>query len=326
MSVLGKIFRPWVLTALAAVAAYVIQLSPMPGVVLMMMGAILWPGALIHITLVLIIVDVWRRRAHPIFLALPVAFYSAGIGAAVLSRYDAWRLERHVDALSSEAPIAFDPQTQAVVFARNESGNMGQVHEHLLAAYKLDVAYAPRGDDNGEIRSTRIVPRAQCPERPMEGGSYRRFFRVGAVRITNACMINAPERIDRPPIIVSSTESEERWGFFDATITRTEIRSGLTTHVVATAETQVYPFLPAIFAGCALNSGGPSWECVHGLRSSRREVGGRGGPGDTRRINAIAAALDLQPRVVTGTGEARLLQPAPGTIDIASAPEPAALR
>lgn len=320
MSVLGKTFRPWVLTALAAVAAYVIQLWPIPGVFVMMLGAVLWPGALIHITMVLIVVDVWRRHTHPMLLALPVALYSAGVGAALLSRYDAWRLEQHVNAMSEGVAIGFDPETQVVVFARNEPGNLGNLHEHLLAAYKLDVVYAPRWEGGGEIRSTRVLPRAQCPEGPDANGLHRRFFRVGVIFITNACMVSAVARIDRLPVVISSAESEERWGFFDATITRTEIRNGLTRRIVATAQTQVYPFIPTIFAGCALNSSSASWACTHGLWSDPRDVGGRSGPGDTRRINAIADVLGLEPRVVTRTGEARLLERAPGVIDIAAAP------
>src|SRR5215470_17244892 len=102
MRMVKRPFKSWVWAAWAAVAVYLVQLLPLiselfpvrgpvayllswiflvPALLFMMLGGPLWPGVLLHVTMVLLIIDCRSGKTPKWLLAFPIAFY--GIGFAV---------------------------------------------------------------------------------------------------------------------------------------------------------------------------------------------------------------------------------------------------
>src|SRR5215831_17985403 len=112
---MSRIVRPWLWPLLVGLLAYVAQLFPIPGIFLMMMGAILWPGACLHLAMVLLVLDVWRGRTTKILLIAPLLFYGAGLWVWASNYMDGEALAGELAASDMRASIPFNPTQQAIV-------------------------------------------------------------------------------------------------------------------------------------------------------------------------------------------------------------------
>src|SRR5258705_4338461 len=216
-----KQFRPWVLTALAAVAVYVAQLPSIPGVLFMLVGGPFLPGVLIHIALVLLIIDCWSRKTPRALLALPAAYYGLGIALSASSWLSASALERYVASLEVR-PIAFDPARNVVVTAEHV-GDRDTFLTNLQADYRLGLAFVQAPEEETGYFARFVLPSGECPEDDRNAHIRRE---PTPNRITGAaCVVRIPAAPDRAPVFIRPAETQQ-WDWEFATFTQIDVESG----------------------------------------------------------------------------------------------------
>lgn len=292
-------FRPWVFAALAGVLAYVVQLSPIPGIFLMMGGAILWPGMFMHLAMVLLAVDCWRGEAYRPLLFIPAAFYLYGLGDCALSVYDAARLKHHLATMDERQVIPYDRDQRVILFTsdRNRSQNL---QRRVQSEYGLDLAFGYDPGSETQFAANYVLPRESCPDRnaPRTPGIDRSGFHINRASVANACMLRTQQRPDRRPITVQTSVLELNWRGEELSVFRTEISDGAQRAILHTARTQIAPPVFFLIAGCALNSARASWVCGHQPMRLSREVGGNGRQDSGAQVDFVAKTLGLEQRTV----------------------------
>lgn len=296
---LKGLLRPWLGVALLAVLAYVIQLWPVTGIFLMMLGGVLWPGALAHVSMGLLIIDGVRGKTWPALLALPAAFYGYGFYLFLQSEADVNALVRDVAAQNVEAALPYDPATQIVLFSGDDQRTVNEVQ----GGYLLDLAFVRReyGHRPGAFHASFVLPRDECPELDRvqrESGLHRYGLHANRVSAANACRLEGPEDPDRPAINVVTSERKIEWRGREAHIRTSEISDGARRAVINSGYTYAYPPIPFFMAGCALDSGAAAWRCVTDFMPVMRTFGGARGQARSPHSNAVAQALGLEPRTV----------------------------
>ncbi len=284
----------WAFVALAAIV--VLQLSPFPGVILMMFGAALLAGLLVHVFLATLAVEALIGRIPRILVAIPILAYGAYYGAYAL---EAQQIAAETTKLRSEndkVTLKFDPAVQALV-VKDAWG--------FVADHKIPVAYQPSPQyTHSEYTSFRRLPGDQCKEasavlanlptileRADVGVNYHSLGHnpydstwqpaYGDVDM-NLCMLRLPETPKHE--IVSAVERDVAAPEIDVRKAATDwtgvketaldfVSDGKTLATYYNASIRRLSPIPRLYIGCALDDAAPAWRCAAGfIRERETEI------------------------------------------------------
>jgi hypothetical protein len=129
----GKLFHSFSFSIGVALAALIVlQLPPLPGVILMMFGAAYFAGLLVHLLLASLFLEAAIGRIPRAFVVIPILAY----GAYYVAYFqEGWRLqvaERAAQTDKPEVALRFDPAAQSIVVSGAEA---------FVSRYDVPVAY-----------------------------------------------------------------------------------------------------------------------------------------------------------------------------------------
>ncbi len=274
---------------------FLLQLLPFPGIILMVMLAAMWPIALVNASMIGIAAEAALGRVYRFWLIVPVAFYGIYAACMIAERLEFAALVDEIDAHNAGVTIPFDPERHALLHDNTGSAIGPQNWDVPVVYAKNDVA----------TRSTRIIEGKLCdelidePELGFAGiktGTVR--DRIGRNRTEDEryCTLSIPKDApDKPVFTISRTQTKTTRGTMSLRVAEYLVTSpeGKQWRIKG-GTASLLKWVPMPIAGCALNSGGPSWNCFAGfLRTNAPILSGKDRYG--REVKALASAMGIEP-------------------------------
>lgn len=278
-----------------AVLAYLIQTIPIIGVFLMMMMAVTWPGVLLLAALGGTAAEALLGRVSRWWLLFPLT---------VLGVYECFALADHMRAWRLDDDLALVEKTSAkgrsIVVIGEQSSDIAQ---KLVQTYEMGAVHQAVVENKVTTRyiSHQLIPKAECQtDRSRPSGQmitttsfhHAHGSGVHSALDAGACVLTMNDVPTHPPIFIEVVEKREIIGSLPV-VTRTANvdMEGTRRATITERFSRPLSWTPLILAGCGLNSGNPSWDCV--VRPLRDTVGDPSGAGMVQRI---ASMLDLPGR------------------------------
>jgi hypothetical protein len=299
---LRSLFSFWALVALIALLA--LQALPYPGIFLMMFGAPLWCGLLVHVFLIGLAVEVTLGRVPRFLLVVPLAAYGVYYAMYLKQSLDISSKSHELQASNPSRVMQFDPTRYSLV--------LPQLRAELLAAhYDIPITYDVRQNFRPEgFVSHRLLDSQQCAEAraaqarlKTHGFHVASFGLVTPVRIEDGsliptyikdvCLLNFPEKPALQQITVTrrgNMRGRER------AIMLQSFDFNLDGKVFATYQTASVwrlPRFPILFIGCFLNDAASSWDCSADFDRSLEDI-------DTTPKSVEGARYDKPESIVLG--------------------------
>ncbi len=265
---------PWSLWFFIATAVvYLLQRFPVPGVLLMVVGAAFWSVILVNLGFVGVGLEAVMGRVSRLWLVLPVLYF----GGYYLARsMEQTALAQAVSALSREnvgTSLRFDP-SERDLFLEKGTGDFHPAASELVRYFGLPRVFDKERmhligtpDACALVRNDKVFRSAGA--RAIGFSNPR-----GSANRKNGdhfCSIAASGRADRPVVRIISDERKEQRGYLPIRINQFRVRdeaSGREIKVHAGSASPLRAF-PMPVMGCALNSGAPSWDCFAGFMRRR---------------------------------------------------------
>ena len=273
---------------------YALDLIPAVGIFLMFGMAIIGPlwSFLPHLITLGIIADVVGERFPKKALLIPAAAYSLYYAFFAYEYLVLRSIEKNLQVENSSQALQFNPSLHSLVMAGGDD---------LVNYYKIPVVYERSKDFPRGYISHHMISADRCLE-VMK--LHREEFKTSQIywnRSSNLrdrirlkeCNLRAPAEPAKVIIEVTTKDTETR---IRGILVQETIYSISKQHheigVARNVSIMRMPMLPALFAGCFLNSSKPSWDCsVHLLRKRIELQAMPGSTGEARYGSNIAAEV-----------------------------------
>jgi hypothetical protein len=301
---------PFSLLAFPLVAIlYALQVIPVVGLFLMLLGAPFWTGMLVNAGMLGLSIEVPIRRfafaearTSLLWLLVPFAYFGwYGINA-FNDHKTLQNLRAEFDAANEKVLVPFDAERHSLVLVSGAHTYAGT----LTQDFGLPVAYSENENVTGGYLSTRLLEKDLCAEirnEPLMSAAFIHTFgfhdgdRIGHRRLaSNFCSLRMPAKPQNAPVTVANVQTETLVEGLPVKLIENVITMpDGTKHVLHGGTAAPYPWFPMPVLGCALNSGAPSWDCFHGFSrdsftpivTSATRYGGD--------VRVLATALELTP-------------------------------
>lgn len=285
----GKL-RPWAVAGLATIVAYLLQISPFPGLIIMLLGGPLWVSLGIQATVLLFAADCLRGRLPRAWLALPVAFHAIGPALFLASAADAWRLRGALAA--EEARYVFDPARHDILLGAGAD----HTARELIGAYRLESVYLEPVHNSAAYTRWRFEP--ACDRRAERQDDIQAQGRT----IAGACATRLAARPARPAIVFQFAAEDKARSFINARIFRVTAQAPDGARAAgAAAHVELYSPLTWPYAGCWMESKSGPYECRAGFPRFEYEIGAPSRISDATMAALIGRVLNLTPRALAET-------------------------
>ncbi len=269
-----KLVSFWAFVALAALLA--LQAFPVTGIFLMMFGAALLSGALVHIFLLSLFFEALVGRVPRVLMILPVAAYGAYYAVYFHQGIEIARKSAEMKASNPGMILDFDPRSHSLVTADAQT---------LVQRYAVPVVYETNPNFPEGYLSYRLIRRDQCGIRKDSQHRIQTFgmHRNGRFQ-QGTCGLRIPEAPSEKIVRAVRHGDDEvwkrKWGIAEQV---TEISvDGAVIGSYRSASVWRLPVLPLGYIGCALISSTPAWKC--GAEFKREHV----------VIDTVPAGIDRQ--------------------------------
>lgn len=257
--VLKKSISFWLLVA--SISLFLLQVSPLPGVFLMLVGVWFINALLVHLFLIALFVESVSGRLPRVLAIVPFLAYGA--------YYWAYFQQKHMIAFESAKirninvgkVFDFDPSTMSLVLDQSTSNALNA--DSFVAFHRVPVAYS-------QTYSARLVPASQCATMK----SYRNAASAWVTRIpfyphqlftkeTRPCLLTRIEQPANRPIVVREADHAspmQRWLGINEPSTDVVVDD----RIVGSLEAVVVRPIPSYlwFLGCGLVDGPQAaWKC-----------------------------------------------------------------
>jgi hypothetical protein len=256
---------------LLGAAIFALQLSPYPGVFLMILGGPIWIGLLIHFAMAHFAWLAVRRTISKAWLVLPLGFYGSGFALHLVSLKAAQAEAAAINARNASLHLSVE---QPFSYLREGPADSFPLIEH----YRVDRSFMRQGKQ--AITTTYYAHGADC-DNAAKGYYYQRRFEPWAFRKdifyfyhgskTKQCILSQDSLSAEwhYRIKASYTYAEDRaaklFGRWGKSFEIFDEREQRLLGTIEVATLWPYPAVPWIFAGCVLNGGGPAWQCSWGM-------------------------------------------------------------
>jgi len=293
--------------AVAAILIYALQAFWPTGIILMMLGAMVWVNVPIHGGLIALSLFSWRRRVPRAWLMLPAAFYAGGLVIFAASYLDAVDHRRAVLAMNARVTLpTVSPVTLFGGIGEQRFLRFFDVERLVLQDSVRWIVQGPVCEQDAgfsyERRSEpRIISKYYGPEGRRGGAKFclaHQLF-LGDRSIWTGYQIDTDSRAGQRSIFLSLDET--------AISLRVVGGTGAGPETIIDGAAYVTAPIPIFFAGCALISSRAKWACDLGvLKPISLPYYER--PSGTLRFSSpngadleVARALSLQPRTSGAT-------------------------
>lgn len=314
----------------AATVIYLLQLFPYTGVILMILAGPIWIGLLLHLLMAALTVQALRRVISRAWLIAPALYYGGGYALHLASlqraREEKIAIERANAAQSAKVDLPFRYLATGVskleVFRRFRAESATFIKQYVHKKDYTGFLHTVYIYNNGSSCDVYVPASADEPEPAGFAWDLDLFPAYKGSDKTIQCLIpfevpdgnrsiKAPdyEIMDyldrtRPPTLL--------FGRYLIHWIAKDLRSGKTLAQVDEGNLWPLPSVQTVIAGCALNSGGPSWDCSWGLMTGSESITvgykdrtDNGNPlipvddPETSPTYALGRALGLTPRTPT---------------------------
>ncbi len=246
-----------------------LQYFPIPGVILMMFGAAMITGLLVHVFLASLFFEALTRRIPRAFLLVPILAYGGYYTAYVREARQIALFSAELRGANPVKILDFDPKLHALVMAQAQS---------FVETHDVPVAYAPDAKYPEAYLSNRLITRTQCAGIVKDTQSRVLTFGVhfNGVFQQSICLLRFPERPPNETVTVTLRGDPQIWAHH-ADIREQATAISIDGKVVGsfrTASVWRLPLFPLPLIGCALNSGAPSWNCFANFNRSYMLIDG----------------------------------------------------
>ena len=290
---------PWSLWFFAAtLLVYLLQRFPLTGIFLMVVGAAFWSIILINLGVIGIGFEALTGKVSRLWLVVPLLYFGAYHLAYSRDQTTLKELRGEYARFNNGKSLPFDPATQDLLLDDDKGSFLST--NSFVPYYGLGRAFSSngrmallgdsdacallRGNDayrSAGIHSSGLSSSEAAAKRPQALGF---------------CSITAPGEPDRPVVRVTGESAESNHERMPVTTQTFRIRDEANRREIVVKSAFAAPLkrFPMPVMGCALNSGGGSWDCFHGfMRATVTPVapaGQRFGGGTV----VVAAALGLK--------------------------------
>lgn len=302
--------RSWKLTAwqlcfLATALLFGLQLSPTPGVFLMVFGAAYWSIILINLGFALMVWEAWKIPARRWLIIFPLIWFGGYLIAAWVSHRQAGRYIAEMEATNASKRVAFDPLSQDLVIDAFSGGApSGDVRaKALVENYDITRVYEDTGNAAGAYDSFTIVRSACANVETGERGSAHfvpvdrqgDLFGPGYARSTarNLCILRQSMPPRRPAVIIRPQKAVGRSEDGRVSQSIKILGRGGKVTTLRSGWARPLTWLPKPMIGCYFDIAAPAWRCF--ARFARESAFGP--RSDSTRIAAdsvVAKALGLR--------------------------------
>lgn len=252
-----------------------LQIFPLTGVFLMMVGAPIWVGFFPHLIALALVTDILIRKKFPKFLLiLPLLPYAAYY---IFFALDARYIKIIEQELQSQNPveiITYTPDQHNLIVPNH--------YNHLIDRYKIPVIYEENINHPEKYYSYRILTGDLCVQ---SRGIKEHGHTTGTIswkmekpfaykNFTNLCKLKMPEAPQKQHLIIIKTNrntGENKkpsprtvTAEYDFYLGQKHLGSFITANYTA------MPRFPIFVIGCALISSRAAWKCVYQLRYNKK--------------------------------------------------------
>jgi hypothetical protein len=287
---------------------FVLQLFPIPGIFLMMLGGPIWIGILIHIAMLHLAWLAVRGSISKAWLVLPLGFYAGGFALHLASLKAAEAEAAAINARNTSLHLTVE---QPFSYLREGPADSFSLIEH----YRVDRSFLRQGK-GPTITTTYYAHGADC-DNAAKGFYYQRRFEPWALRKdifyfyqgnkTRQCILSQDGQSAEwhYRIKASYTYAQDRAAsLFSRRGKQFEIFDERDQRLLGTIEVATfwpYPAVPWIFAGCALDGGAAKWQCSWGMTRGGTAVaaGYKQRAANDPQTNPFTPSLDAETWEVT---------------------------
>jgi hypothetical protein len=269
-----------------ALAAFLIQVFPITGIMLMFLGAIIWPMALIIIALIGITWEAMTGRVSRWWLLMPVLAILPYELAALREHLAVSAQKAVINQRNAAARVAYNPDASDIVV-----GWDGDVYpEYLVANHHLTTVYSEwrslPGENSGPFKAFLAANDAHCSANRDLDRSRR-----GGYADPPRCVIYLDEQPVRPQTRISEQRRDIRINGVSYSLKEITIRSpDGHAATITTGYAEVLTPMPNMLAGCGLSSS--SWKCFVKFARQREALSDM--PWRNQAGALAAQALDLR--------------------------------
>jgi hypothetical protein len=261
-----------------SVVVFLLQISPLPGIFLMMFGAPFWPVITVNIAFLLMFVEAISGRAPKWMIVLPALYLGGYLYCSYLGRVEGQRLVDEAARQNSEVHIPFSPDHDSLVF--DQRNGEEQVGRNFLRLYDIPEVFdiidanrrSRRNASAPEYRSVRLelfkriaATRHAVQEMIQEKSGFLDSDGYNPNKPPLCFAIRTAEQPDSILLIDVSETKEENW-LISKKIQNIDVARTNGTHYKLTGvHATRLGWFPIPMAGYALNSGNPSWNLILGF-------------------------------------------------------------
>ncbi len=249
----------WLLVA--SIGLFLLQVLPLPGILLMLVGAGFINALLVHLFLIALFVESVSGRLPRVLAIVPVLAYGAYYWAYFEQQQMIAEESRKIRNINIGKVFDFDPSAMSLVLDHSTSNGLDA--DSFVAFHHVPVAYSPS-------YSARLVPASQCANMK----SYRNAASAWVTRVafyprqiftkeTEPCLLTRNEQPTNRPIIVRKADHAspmQRWLGINEPSTDVVVDD----KIVGSLEEVVVRPIPSFlwFLGCGLVDGPQAaWLC-----------------------------------------------------------------
>lgn len=243
-----------ILIALAVLLT--LQAIPYTGVFLMLFGAPLIAGLLVHAALLAFAAEALTGRASRELILIPIVAYG---GYYAVYAYQGFEIAQKVAELRRANPgqiFAFDPAQHSLITSEAET---------FVKTHEVPVAYVANGNFRPErYLAFRLLPRDRCGRGvDSQGRVLWSGVHFNGKFQNHLCELRMPEAPQNKAVHAIRKGDDEVWkrkrGIMEQT---TEIVvDGAVVGSYRSASVWRLPKVPLMYIGCGLISSGPKWDC-----------------------------------------------------------------
>jgi hypothetical protein len=265
--------RPFPISLLAFAItglAFLAQMIPGIGIILMFVAAPLWSIALINAGMAGIAVEALKGQVPRGWLIIPLVFYGGYLAFATADHIALYSLRRSYDAANARVAIPFDSTRQSLVFETAGYGSWYTQNFALPVAYSVNPSF-PEG-----FLSTRMIDRDLCEivRRSISfraAGAHIFWFHDGEAirsrsRETRFCNLSMLEKPKLPQLRITQHEEKQVKWFLPVTQVTTIVTfpDGRRFELLG-GTARPFGWIPRPVFGCVVLSGDPGLGCAGGF-------------------------------------------------------------
>ncbi|MCA0257969.1 MAG: hypothetical protein LCH47_15425 [Proteobacteria bacterium] len=239
-----------------------LQLVPIIGAVLMILGAMIWPILTVNLGFAGVALEVLSGSIHRRWLILPVIYFGGNLALAAMSHYQLWKLENRLEAVNADVTIAFDPGS--VLIVNSENTVLASMPTSLLSDFDIPIVYEKNPDGRSPIFALRMAVDPVC-KRLWKATGKQRLENMPSGYIENGKLVNGmcvsrrsetPGGSSKVTVSVSSSTSYETFllPYEEHTISINRDNQIVKTLIIA--EARPLTWVPLPIAGCFPDTSG----------------------------------------------------------------------